>query len=104
MTKEPKKTATPDHTPGTVTDADKTADVSTADLADAANSPPNQMTEEVHITERAATVQEQGIGPRDPYPVGNPPDPTEPNTDNPQQYGAQPVKDDDVPANPEETK
>jgi hypothetical protein len=30
------------------------------------------MTPEVHPGPRAETVQEQGIGPRDPYPVGDP--------------------------------
>lgn len=71
---EPYKTATPDHTPGDVTEDDTTADVSRADLADAANSPADDsvMTPEVEPTV-VETVQAQGIGPRDPYPTGNPP-------------------------------
>lgn len=55
---------------------------------------PKQMTEEVQAS-RAETVQEQGIGPRDPYPVGNPPDPTKPDPNNPNSFGAQPIKGDD---------
>lgn len=56
-------------------------------------SDPKQMTEEVQ-SDRATTVQEQGIGPRDPYPTGNPPDPTAPSS-GPNQYGEQKIKDDD---------
>lgn len=55
-------------------------------------SDPKQMTEEVPA-ERAETIQEQGIGPKDPYPTGNPPDPAAP-TSGPNQYGEQKIKKD----------
>lgn len=72
---EPYKTRTPDHTPGDVSKDDQTADASVADLADAANSPADDsvMTPEVE-PEVVETIQAQGIGPRDPYPTGDPPD------------------------------
>ena len=71
----PYKTRTPDHTPGDVTEDDQTADASVRDLEDAANSGPvdeSVMTPEVQ-PEVVETIQAQGIGPRDPYPTGDPP-------------------------------
>ena len=53
------------------------------------------MTEEVQPT-RATTVQEQGIGPRTPYPTGSPPDPDQAKKDHPvPNEGSQPVKDEE---------
>lgn len=40
--------------------------------ADVPESDPKQLTEEKH-PEKVETIQDQGIGPRDPYPTGNPP-------------------------------
>lgn len=54
-------------------------------------SDPKQMTEEVQA-DRAETIQEQGIGPKDPYPTGSPPDPKAPSS-GPNQYGEQKIKD-----------
>lgn len=63
-------------------------------VPDEPESDPKQKTEE-RTSERAQTVQEQGIGPRDPYPTGSPPDPNAPDSDNPNQYGEQKIKTDD---------
>lgn len=52
-------TDAPDPAPDYVSEQDKVRDTAV-------------MTPEVHPGPRAETVQEQGIGPRDPYPEGDP--------------------------------
>lgn len=54
--------------------------------AKTANSPADDAvkTEEKH-PEKVETIQEQGIGPRDPYPTGNPPAQPGPDDDGPNQ-------------------
>ena len=94
---EPYKTATPDHTPGDVSEDDVTADVSRRDMSDAANlgadepakTPQNPVTEvtpevrgehvpaenfreAVHQSPVTRVDEDLGIGPRTPYPTGNP--------------------------------
>jgi len=56
------------------------------------------MTDEVW-PERVKTIKEEGIGPRTPYPTGNPPDPDQKRKVKVPNEGAQPVKD-----NPEPTQ
>jgi hypothetical protein len=103
---EPYKTATPDKTPGDLTDDDAatTSDVSEEDLATAANQGAGEIARQSDVMRKAMepnrTNPEPGehvaasdyrtrventaagdlgltIGPRDPYPTGNPPDPRE---------------------------
>jgi hypothetical protein len=76
-TKDDKSTATtkPSGAPDvsvTPEGEDDLKDVSTSELPDYEGTPAVQMTEEIW-PDRVVTIQEQGIGPKDPYPTGDPP-------------------------------